>query len=154
MFRFRYGIFYWILGAIVCTVALFGMIEWFKHYILTLANTPNQIQAISPIELAGVTATLGGLVLVGAFYKGKDEQASTEDAKTTADLKFIGKLILCSSVCFIVTYFTLEYVRTITSTSLSYYDWFFIVITGATALSAGITLSVALGLLVTIIRFL
>jgi hypothetical protein len=154
MFRWGRYRMYGILGTITLIGSLTGTLAWFVHYIATLANTPNQPQAISPIELAGVTATLGGLVLVGAFYKGRDERATDEEKERTESLKLAGKLTLLSSVCFIVTYFLLEYVRLITAPVLSPLDWFFVVTTDIAAIVAGLSLSIALSLLVTVIRFL
>jgi hypothetical protein len=148
--RYRW---YCIPGVITLIGSLAGTIAWFVHYIATLANTPNQVQAISPIELAGVTAALGGLVLIGAFYKEKDEHADNEKKERTKSLKRVGKLALFSSACFMVTYFLLEYVRIVTG-PLSPLDWFFVVITDFAAIFAGLSLSVALSLLVTIVRFL
>jgi hypothetical protein len=144
---------YCVPGIITFMGSFAGTIAWFVHYIATLANTPNQPQAISPIELAGVTATLGGLVLIGAFYKEKDEHGSDERKKHTKNLKLVGKLTLFSSAYFVVTYFLLEYVRLI-HTPLSPLDWFFVVTTDFAAAFAGFSLSIALGLLVTIVRFL
>ena len=95
---------------------------WFLHYLQTFQNLPHpqhlpHLQATpiitSPIDLAGVTATLGGLVLIGAFYR---EHAPDEKKELTKDLKLIGKLILLSSACFIIAFFGTEYVRSITTT--------------------------------------
>jgi hypothetical protein len=149
--RYRW---YCIPGIITLIGSFAGTIAWFGHYIATLANTPNQPQAISPIELAGVTATLGGLVLIGAFYKEKDEHANDEKKEHTKSLKLVGKLILFSSVCFMVTYFLLEYVRLNTSPVLSPLNWFFVITTDLAAIFAGFSLSFALSFLVTIIPFL
>lgn len=153
MFRARYGV-YWILGIIAFIGSLAGTLAWFVHYIASLANTPGLTQTVSPIDLAAVTATIGGLILVGAFYKSRDERATEEDKEITDDLKLIGKLILLSSACFVITYFLLEYVSTIKSNSLTTLDWFFVITTDFAAIIAGASLSVALGFLVTIIRFI
>jgi len=153
MFRARYGG-YWILG-IVTFIALFaGSIAWYVQYIANLANTPNQVQAVSPIELAGVTATLGGLVLIGAFYKGKNELENNEDREVTSALKLIGKIILISSACFIITYFSLEFVGKISTKTLTFWDWSFITITDIAAMIAILSLSVAISFLITITRFI
>jgi hypothetical protein len=152
MFRAKYGG-YWILGIIAFLGLFAGTLAWYVHYIANLANTPNQVQVISPIDLAGVTATLGGLVLVGAFYKGKDA-SNDEEKQITDGLKLVGKIMLLSSVCFIITYFSLEYVRTITSKILTDWDWFYVIITDFAAIFAIISLSVALSFLVVITRFI
>ena len=90
--------------------ALFGSMSWFIRYVSTLTKTPSQTQVISPIDIAGITATLGGLVLVGAFYEAN--QISPENKEITQALKRVGKEILVSSVCFIIIFFMLEYIRT------------------------------------------
>jgi hypothetical protein len=154
MLRARYGL-YWIPGIITLVGALAGTLAWFTHYITTLANTPNIVQAISPIDLAGVTATLGGLILVGAFYKERKDLATKEEKEVAIDLRTIGKIILVSSACFIATYFLLEYVQIMKSPPLSKsWFWFFIFTTDLAAIIAGVSLSVALSFLITIVRFI
>ena len=145
---------YCILGFITLITSLMGTIAWFVNYIASLADLSSRQQATSPIGLAAVTASLGGLILVGAFYRGKDERATPEEREHTIDLKFVGKLILLSSVCFIITFFLVEYVRLITSPTLSPIEWFYIIVTDVVAVIAGLSISIALSLLVTIVRFL
>lgn len=152
MFRARYGL-YWLLGIVTLVGSLAGTITWFVDYIVSLANTSNQSQVISPIELAAVTATLGGLVLVGAFYKGTNERATREEYEVTTDLKLIGKIILISAVCFIITYFLLGYVHTLDS-PFSPRDYFFLLTTDVAAAVAVLALSLALCFLVTVMRFI
>ena len=163
----RYG-WYWFLGLIVFIGGIGGTFAWFFHYLASLANVPASVSSnmsaqqivttsISPIDLAGVTATLGGLVLVGAFYKSKSERVDENDASLTLDLKLVGKFILSSSVCFILTYFMLQYALTFTTSTkdqLPYLFWPFVIGTDVAAIAAGFLLSLALGFLVTIVRFL
>jgi hypothetical protein len=145
---------YCILGFITLITSLFGTIAWFINYIASLANVANRQLATSPIELAAVTAALGGLILVGAFYRGKNERATPEEREHTEDLKLVGKLIVASSSCFIITFFLIEYVRIITSPTLSPIELFYVIVTDVAAAIAVLSISVALSLLVTIVRFL
>jgi len=145
---------YCILGFITLVTSLFGTIAWFINYIASLANVANHQQAISPIELAAVTAALGGLILIGAFYRGKNERTTPEEREHTGDLKLVGKLIVASSACFIIAFFLIEYVRIITSPTLSPIEWFYVIVTDVAAATACVTVSVALSILVTIVRFL
>jgi len=145
---------YCILGIITLISSLVGTIAWFIHYIVSLANVANHQQATSPIELAAVTAALGGLILVGAFYRGKNEHATPKEKEHTGDLKLVGRLIVVSSACFIIAFFLIEYVRTITSPTLSSIQWLYVIGTDVAALIACLTVSVALSILVTIVRFL
>lgn len=145
---------YCILGIITLITSLFGTVAWFVNYIASLADLANRQPVTSPITLAAVTAALGGLILVGAFYRGKNERATDEERKHTEDLKLIGKLIVLSSACFIITFFLIEYVRLITSPTLSCLEQFYVIITDIAAAVAVLSVSVALSLLVTIVRFL
>jgi hypothetical protein len=141
----------WIFGLITFIGSLIGTLTWFIHYIAPLANTPTQLQAVSPIDLAVTTATLGGLVLIGAFYK--EGNISDKDQRNAALLKTVGKLILTSSVCFIITYFLVEYLSEIKEVNNAW-DWFIEIITDIIAFAAGITISVALSLLVAVLPFI
>jgi len=145
---------YCILGFITLITSLFGTYTWFINYIVSLANVTNRQQTASPIELAAVTAALGGLILVGAFYRGKNERATPAEREHTKDLKLVGKLIIASSACFIIAFFLIEYVRIITSPTLSPLEWSYVIVTDVVAAIACIAVSVALSLLVTIVRFL
>ena len=146
----KYG-YYCILGMIALIGSLLGTVAYIAHYVASLANRE---QVTSPIDLAGVTAALGGLILIGAFYKGKDWFATREEKERTKDLKLIGKLVLLSSACFIIAFFLIEYVRLITSPTLSPLDWFFVITADMAIVIAGVSISIALSLLVTLTRFL
>jgi hypothetical protein len=99
----------------------------------------------------GQTATLGGLVLIGAFYK--ESQNDNQLLETTQALKRLGKLILFCSACFLISYFMVEYVALLKS-SLNFVQQFF-VSTTAFFLAFGIlSLSLAMGNLITIVRFI
>jgi hypothetical protein len=152
----RYGN-YCYLGIITFVVSIIGAIIWFYHYLQSFGLLPNSQQTTtlitSPLELAAVTATLGGLVLVGAFYKGRDERATTEEMEHTKGLKLVGKLVLLSSACFIIAFFGTEYVRSI-NTDLNLIQQIYIWATALAVVVAGISVSFALGILVTIIKFL
>ena len=141
----RYNFTFEIIAAIVWLISFFGILAYVIHYIEYIASLdPSKIQSLpTPIDLAAVTATIGGLILIGAFYK--------NDTKLGQNLKTIAKLLLCSSVFFIVSFFTLEYVRLITSTTLSIAEWFYIISTDIAIAIAGLTICVALGLLVRVI---
>jgi hypothetical protein len=145
---------YCILGIITLITSLFGTVAWFVSYIASLADVETQHPATSPLTLAAVTAALGGLILVGAFYRGKNEGATDVEKEHTKDLKVVGKLIVLSSACFIITFFLIEYVRLITSPTLSGLEQFYVIITDIAAGVAGLSISVALSMLVTILRFL
>ena len=149
---------YCILGLITFILSAFGSIMWVYHYLQSFAILPNPQQVptpvISPIDLAAVTATLGGLVLVGAFYRGKDEGATDEQKELTKDLKLIGKLILLSSACFIIFFFAMEYVRSMNTLPLNLVQHLYADATAIAAVIAGVSTSIALSILVTIIKFL
>ena len=94
----KYGI-YCVAGFLAFWGTLIGSLYWLFRYIgtltsLTTITTSSQIanaQVISPIDIAGVTATLGGLLLVGAF--GRNQEGATPDEKETTNcLKRIGNL--------------------------------------------------------------
>jgi hypothetical protein len=154
MFRWdRYGILYGLLGLVTLLCSAGGIWLWFTNYIATLTNTPNIVQTTSPIEVAGVTATLGGLILVGAFYRDKDGSMDNKQRKLNDTLKLAGKLLLVSSVCFIILYFLLEFVRTIDQTN-SIGEWIFVISTDVAVFVGGFALSFALSTLVTIIRYI
>jgi hypothetical protein len=140
-----YNSIFTVLAVIVWLISFFGILAYVIHYIAYIASLdPSKIQSLpTPIDLAAVTATIGGLVLIGAFYKNNTELGQ--------NLKTIAKLLLCSSVFFIVSFFTIEYVRLITSPTLSIVEWFYIVSTDIAIGIAGLTIWAALGLLVRVI---
>jgi len=147
---------YCILGIVTLTFSLVGYISWFIRYIASLPNAPSAQQSsllvLSPIDLAAVTATLGGLVLIGAFYKGKNECATPSDREHSNDLRFVGKSLLVASACFIIGFFLIEYVRLITSPVLSCSEQFYVIATDVVIAVAGLFTCFALSLLVTIIK--
>ena len=147
----RYGA-YCILGLITFILSLFGSFMWLYHYLQSLALLPNPNSVItppvSPIELAATTATIGGLVLVGAFFR---EKASPDENEQNKDLKLVGKLILASSACFLVFFFAMEYVRSI-NTPLNTIQQIYIWATAFAVVIAAYCVSWALGVLVTIVR--
>jgi hypothetical protein len=151
--RLKYGN-YCILGIITFILLVFGSILWCYHYLQGFAVLPNPQQispsATSPIDLAEVTATLGGLVLVGAFYR----ERATDKKEQSNDLKLIGKLILLSSACFLIFFFGMEYVRSVKDSSLNIVQQLYIWATAATVANAAVSTSVALSVLVIIVRFL
>jgi hypothetical protein len=149
----KYGI-YCVAGIVTWFGSVAGTLAWFVHYIASLANNPSLQQVISPIDLAGVTATLGGLILIGAFYKEKGANGNEKERDLTEALKLVGKLILVSSVCFIIGYFLIEYVRLITTPTLSFVNWLFVIATDLVMIIAGFAVSFALSLLVTIVRYI
>ena len=140
-----YNFIFTILAAIVWLISFLGILAYVIHYIAYIASLdPSKIQSLpTPIDLAAVTATIGGLILIGAFYKNNTELGQ--------NLKTIAKLLLCSSVFFIVSFFTIEYVRLITSPTLSIVEWFYVVSTDIAIAVAGLTIWVALGLLIRVI---
>ena len=147
---------YCILGIMTLIFSLFGYIAWFIRYIAPLPNAPSAQQSsllvLSPIDLAAVTATLGGLVLIGAFYKGKNECATPSDREHSNDLKLVGKSLLVASACFIIGFFLIEYVRLITSPVLSCSEQFYVIVTDVVIAVAGLSTCFALSLLVTIVK--
>lgn len=143
---------YCIAGWIALIGALFGSISWFIRYVSTLTKLPSQTQVISPIDIAGITATLGGLVLVGAFYEAN--QISPENKEITQALKRVGKEILVSSVCFIIIFFMLEYIRIINTATLNPVQRIYVIAADFFAVFGILFLSIAMGNLITIIRFI
>jgi len=151
----KYGV-YCIPGIITLVFSLSGYFAWFIRYIAPLPNAPSaqqcSIAVVSPIALAGVTATLGGLVLIGAFYKGKNECATPSDSEHSNDLKLVGKSLLVASACFIIGFFLTEYVRLITSPVLSCLEQLYVIVTDVVISVAGLFTCFALSLLVTIVK--
>jgi len=147
----RYGG-YCIAGWVAVIGALFGSLKWFIQYVSILTKIPSQTQVISPIEIAGITATLGGLVLVGAFYEAN--QNLPEKKEITQALKRVGKTILFSSVCFIIIFFMLEYIRIINTETLNSVQWIYVIAADFFAVFGILSLSIAMGNLITIIRFI
>jgi hypothetical protein len=94
-----YMIIFEILAAIVWLISFFGILAYVIHYIQYIASLdPSKIQSLpTPIDLAAVTATIGGLILIGAFYKDKRD-ISNQEKENATQLKTIAKLLLCSSV--------------------------------------------------------
>lgn len=129
-------VFGWIVGLVV----FFGSIFYLFNYIQNQANPSKFALSNSPIDLAGVIATIGGLVLVGAFYKNKDE------------LKNVGKLLLISSALFVVSFYAMEYLRLVNHKILNGLDWCFIWGFDIAFLLAGIALAVGLGYLIAVIK--
>jgi len=150
--RKTYSIILEISAIIVWVLSFFGILAYVIHYIQYIASlNPSKIQSLpTPIDLAAVTAVIGGLILIGAFYKDKGDVPKQEKQKAK-HLKTIAKLLLCSSVFFIISFFTLEYVRLITSPTLSLAEWFFVISTDVAISVAGVTLTFALGYLVRVI---
>jgi hypothetical protein len=142
----NYG-WYWIAGLITFVSVLIGSFCWLFQYITTLTSTPTVSQVASPIDIAEVTATLGGLLLVGAFSMEKEQEV-------TKDLKKIGKIILVTSASMIVSYFLMEYVRLMKNNSLTILEWIFVYVAAFFNVIGIICISCALSSLVTIVRFL
>jgi hypothetical protein len=145
---------YCVLGIIGLATAALGSIAWFINYIVSLADLATRKTATSPIELAAVTAALGGLILVGAFYRDKKDTTQDVDREHTSDLRIVGKFTVLSSACFIITFFLVEYARLITTPTLSAFDGFMIIIADVAAIIACLSISAATGLLITILKFL
>lgn len=145
-----------IAGLATMTLSLVGYIAWFIRYIQSLLSAPcpqqSSLLVISPINLAAVTATLGGLVLIGAFYKGKNGFLTPSDRAHSSDLKIVGKSLLIASACFIIGFFFTEYVRLITSPVLSWPELFYVIATDVVMMVAGLLTCFGLSLLVTIVK--
>ena len=148
----RYG-YYCILGLITIFLSLFGSLMWLYHYLQSLALVPNPdkivIPPVSPIELAATTATIGGLVLVGAFFR---EKATPDDIELNSNLKLVGKLILASSACYLIFFFAMEYVTAMNNSPLNAIQQVYIWATASAVVIASFCVSYALGVLVTIVR--
>ncbi len=148
----KYG-WYCVPGYIIFIISAIGSLMWLYHYLQSLAIIPSEIpvtaSSISPIDLCVVTATLGGLVLIGAFYK----ENNLNNHEIIHDLKTVGKLILLSSACFLIFFFGMEYVKSISDVSLNSAERIFVDITAFVAAIALLAISYALDILVTIIRF-
>ena len=148
----RYGA-YCILGMITFLLSLFGSFMWLYHYLqsLTLLPNPNKvvIPPVSPIDLAATTATIGGLVLVGAFFR---EKATPGEMEQNNDLKLVGKLLLASSACFFIFFFAMEYVSSMNNSPLNVIQNIYVWATAFAVVIAAIGVSWALGILVTIVR--
>ena len=130
-----------LLEPLIYVLSGVGVLVYIIQYISSLANNTQPI--VSPIELAGVIATLGGLILIGAFYK--DNTAFGQHLKTSA------KLLLGSSILYIITFFLLEEALFIKSPTPEWIITTFAVISDVVMIFAGITLVAALGRLVRIL---
>ena len=129
------------LEPFVVAFSLVGVIAYILDYIISLNN--HQSPIVSPIDLAGVSATLGGLILVGGFFK--------ENTDLGQKLKRSARLLLYSSVFFIISFFLLEAVFIIKPPTLSWTDWVFIGFTDFSIAIAGVFLCFALGRLVRVL---
>jgi uncharacterized protein with PQ loop repeat len=128
-----------ILGFIVSFVIFFGTIFYLIHYVGNAANPAQYTLSDTPVGIAGVIATIGGLVLVGAFYKAENQ------------LKNVGKLLLTSASLFVISFFAMQYISLVKDTVLTGVDWFFIWSFDIAFLLDGISLAVGLGYLMAII---
>ena len=137
-------------GLIALIVSIFGSIGYIIHYFI--GSLANKEAVTSPIEIAGIAATLGGLVLVGAFYKERKQGANEVDLAHTKDLKCIGKQILFSASCFIIAFFALEYLRLLPpSEPLSFVENLYVYATDFAILFGGISLSIAVSFLIVVV---
>lgn len=131
-----------ILEPFVYVFSGFGILAYIIHYIISLAEHEQPV--VSPIGLAAVTATLGGLILVGAFYK-EDQTDLGRSLKSSA------KALLGSSVFFITAFLLLEAALYITEPVPQWLITLFAVFSDIVIALAGVTLAFALGRLVRIL---
>lgn len=132
-----------IFLAVLYSLVAVGIVAYFLRYISALVTrepTP------SPLQLATVAAALGGLILIGAFYK--------EKSPIEPELKRIAKLFLGAAVSFIIVFLLLQAVSMIKSPTLGWAEWLLVVMTGISITAAGITLCLALIFLIRVIRHL
>lgn len=129
-----------VLFVVLYPVVAAGIIVYFVRYMGSLVTRE---PAHSPLELATIAAALGGLILLGAFYR--------ENKPLGPELKKIAKLFLGAAVSLTVLFFLFEMVASMQST-LGLGEWLVIVVTWAAMLVAGLSLGLALVLLIGVIR--
>lgn len=129
----------WLLFAMIAV----GALAYTLHYILTLVPNSTIGATPSPIDLAGVSGTIGSLLLVGVFVRSGNPMEK--------ELKGIGKAFLGAAVGFTIAFLLIEWVRIDTSKTLNAWEWIMVVGSDLSIILAGVSLAVALVWLVKIL---
>lgn len=140
---------YYIISAILYPTLGIGTLAYFILYIKSLVT---QVPVASPLDLAGVAGAIGGLILVGAFYKEKG--SSQEELAIGKKLKRIAKYFLEAAVSFTIAFLLLQAVSLINSETLSWGEWILVYLTSISMAVAGVALCLALTFLIRVIRYL
>lgn len=139
-----------ILGVIVFLFSFVGVVAYFLKYMPSLRSL-DASKAIppSPIELAGISATIGGLILIGAFYK---ESKDGEDTGQGSLLKLTAKLFLGAAISFVIMFLSLEYLSILPAEEkLSFMNWVAVIVVDISMAIGGFTLSIGLSILAVIL---
>ena len=98
-----------LIPGILYPLILAGVALYFLRYFSSLKNGES---VESPLTLAMVAVTLGGFILLGAFYKERSERqdepqvqkAVSNEPLSGKELKRVAKLFLGAAICFVVTF--------------------------------------------------
>lgn len=134
------------LSGLLYVLIAVGVLAYFITYIKSLVTHES---VASPLNLAGIAATIGGLILVGAFYKEKG--GTNEELALGGELRRIAKFFLGAAVSLTIAFLLFEAVRLMNSPSLTWSDWLLIYVDAIAIAVAGGTLSFALARLARVI---
>ena len=129
-----------ILMYVVYGFAAIGGLLYFIKYIQSFTSK-EPIE--SPLALAAVATALGGFILLGAFYKGENEDSSSIAKR----LRSLAKLFLGSSVLFVLAFLFLYLVASTKTNDINIVQWIVIVLTNTIFLIGILLLSFGLALL-------
>ncbi len=132
-----------------------GVVAYVYRYIGALVKG-NPVD--SPLQLASIAAALGMFILIGAFYREKsvEGQKPLENGKLPlhSRLRRAAKLFLAAAASFTIVFLLLEAVVGVGDAELEFAHWILIGFTSLSIVIAGISFSMALASLVTVIRHL
>ncbi|MGD0168060.1 MAG: hypothetical protein ABSC51_12370 [Gaiellaceae bacterium] len=126
---------------IIQALLIVGIMLYFINYIKSIADKTSYP---SPLDLAILSATLGGFILIGAFY-----DKSKENIKTF--LRRTGVYFLIASLTFCIEFFFLLVVGSITDNPLTLIDWVIISFTLIMMIPSSLSFTLGLTELVNII---
>lgn len=135
---------YIIIASITYPLLLIGVFMYAYNYMVALIENK---ATSNPLELAGVAGTIGGLILLSAFYS--DKNMETQNGRK---LKTIAKLLLVSSVSFVSLFLVLEILTKLDSTTLA--GVIVIFFTFGAILAASVSFAIALTMLISSIKYM
>lgn len=103
----------WMLKGFLLLAVAVGGLSYVIHYISTLIPNPTTATP-SPLELAGTSGAIGGLLLVGAFAK----QGNEFEAK----LRRTGKFFLGAAAYLTICFLLLEWARVTNPPALNFWQ--------------------------------
>lgn len=131
---------------IIYPLLLIGVFAYIFNYFTSLIN---EKPATNPLDLAGIAGTIGGLILVSAFYQ--DKNIETTNARK---LKTIAKLFLGSAVSFVVLFFLSELSSMMGTTTASLTVIIINVALATAIIAACLSMGMALALLIQVIKYI